>query len=120
MEVSMKLNAKDRELIFNEVVLNFKEGSYLNIFANKNNKTVLETINHHRYIKHKNNILLNYPSQLNINLGVFLMELKNSRDFYYKSFLNKNGDQIYSEFFIEDYTIKKSISEGVEIRLGRE
>lgn len=104
----MKLNINDRELVFHEVMLHFKDGSFSNIFANKNNKTVLETINHHRYIKHRYNIMLNYSSQVNNNLGVFLMELKQSGDFFYKNFLNKNGDNIYLEFFIEDTTIKKS------------
>jgi len=104
----MRLFTEDRELIFQEVPLVFSGEAYSDVFAQKNNKTVLETISHKRYIKHKQTINSRYTKYLNTGLGVFLKDLKNSGDMYYKEFLNKNGDKLYSNFIIEDEDIKKS------------
>lgn len=104
----MKLIGNNKELMFQKVQLTFKNDTYFDVFANKNNKNLLETINHKRYLKHKDNIMNSYSNYLKLGLGTFLKELKYGGDLYYKEFLNKNGDKIYSEFYIDDSQIKKA------------
>jgi hypothetical protein len=107
----LKLQVQDKILLFESVVLNFKEQSYSNAFATKNNKTLQETISHKRYEKLANTSKSQYASYLQWRLGDFLVELKRADDDFYLNFLNKNGDLIYSDFFITDerYLLKKGL-----------
>ncbi|MEA3435921.1 MAG: hypothetical protein U9R43_05605 [Thermodesulfobacteriota bacterium] len=101
----------DNELRFKSIKIHFIEDTYENIFSNKNNKTVEETLKHQRYRKLQNQIELRYPSYLNWRLGNFLLELKSKNDDFYLRFLNKYGDLNYGTFYINDpqYLDKKGL-----------
>ena len=89
--------------------LKFENKIYTDVFKDKNNKTLKETIEHKRYNKFKEYVEKNYALYLDMNIGDFLIKLKNSNDTYYKNFLNRYGDLTYSRFYIEDkfyYDIK--------------
>ena len=47
----MLLRYKNQDVFFNEVKLLFNNRTYTDVFADKNNKTLLETINSTRYKK---------------------------------------------------------------------
>lgn len=92
----------DSSSAFKEISLLFEEKPYRNIFGNKNNRTVAETIEHIRYRKFKAKVIESYPNELNKPLGEFLLNLKEIGDVFYKQFLNKYGDLKYSTFSISD------------------
>lgn len=74
----------------------------MNIFADLDNKTLKETLEHHKYRKLKKDVSESYSSFLNINLGEFLFKLKNEGDYFYRKFLNKNGDKSFCKFKIAE------------------
>lgn len=80
----------------------FTTNFYQNIFSQKNNKTVAETLEHRRYEKLKDKVKRNYLNSLNKPLGDFLLNLKNEGDDFYKKFLNRYGDLTYSLFTISN------------------
>ncbi len=96
----MNLSISSTNFIFEQVALNFSTERFTNVFAEKNNKTLKETLEHSRYEKFKIHIEKHYSSYLNWPLGKFLLHLKLNNDTYYKNFLNKYGDLIYAEFSI--------------------
>ncbi|MCA0987229.1 DUF7662 domain-containing protein [Guptibacillus algicola] len=81
--------------------LHFNNINEKDIFARKNNRTVEQTIDHHRYHNLKDEVKNLYPSKLSLPLGEFLLELKESDDLFYQNFLNRYGDLEYSSFSIE-------------------
>lgn len=74
--IVMKLLTGHKEIKFKQVQLFFTEGSQENIFANMNNRTLSETIRNARYIKFKTIVDSKYSEFLNMNLGSFLLVLK--------------------------------------------
>ena len=89
--------------------LEFKSQIYTNVFKDKNNATVKETIDSPRYKSLQKIVLQNYPQEINTRLGDFLMKLKNNNDEFYKEFLNKYGDLEYSTFYLankDQYNLK--------------
>ncbi|MDT0122406.1 hypothetical protein Q9R46_07130 [Paenibacillus sp. RRE4] len=104
----MKLVVENHDLVFREISLEFVPSIYSDIFSQKNNKTLRETIEHRRYIKFKKIIESRYSNYLDIGLGAFLATLKDNDDVFYKEMLNKNGDKVYSEFFITDKIAQRS------------
>lgn len=92
----------NKDLMFYSVELNFKSIGIENIYADKNNKTLKETLEHKRYSKLKEKVYLSYFDYLGWGLGHFLVHLKLLNDDFYLDFLNKNGDQTYSIFNIDD------------------
>jgi len=105
------LKYKNKNLDFQEVALSFKSKTYNNVFANKNNKTLIETIKSKRYQKFKDIVRTKYPNYFYWELGKFLLKLKNEQDNFYLNFLNKYGDGTYSNFLIKDkaFLSKKGI-----------
>lgn len=87
---------------FVHVPLSFTQERYVNVFAEKNNKTLAETLKHSRYAKFEPVVLERYADYLNQPLGQFLLEVKQLGDTFYRSFLNKYGDLEYSNFSISD------------------
>lgn len=85
---------------FEKLDLTFDEGTFADVFKEKNNKTVAETISHARYQKLGMFVPKNYADYLDTPLGHFLGELKDSGDEFYKRFLNRYGDSTYSRFYI--------------------
>jgi len=98
----MILKYKSQYLFFSQVELLFSNRIYANIFADKNNKTLLETIDSTRYKKFKSEVMDNYQEFLDWPLGKFILKLKNDQDNFYLRFLNKYGDETYCQFRIED------------------
>ena len=96
----MQLTIRGSVLTFREVALRFVESGLSDLFAYKNNKTLLETIDHPRYKKLAIHVRENYSSELNSPLGEVLNKLKLSGDQYFKKFLNRYGDMNYCIFQI--------------------
>jgi hypothetical protein len=96
------LTCNDRQLTFFEVELFFSNVIYDNIFSEKNNKTVAETLVHKKYEHLKQIVSKKYSKFLNDKLGAFLQDLKENNDPFYKEFLNQYGDEHYSKFLISD------------------
>ena len=94
----MIIKYKNNYLDFKEVKLSFNDGAYVNVFGNKNNKTLLETINSEKYKKLKSKVINKYLKFLDWPLGEFLLKLKNEQDNFYLYFLNKHGDKTYCHF----------------------
>jgi hypothetical protein len=107
----MELLRDNRKLLFEPVNLYFEDGYFENVFAEKNNKTVKDTLAHRRYVKLGEEIVKKYPQHLTWNLGAFILYLKSSDNKLYLKFLNKYGDGVYSRFFIKDekYLDKKGV-----------
>lgn len=91
------------------IELSFKESNLTNIFRNKSNKTLQETILTNKYIHLKSQIEKYYKNFLDLPIGEFLYQLKSSNDTFYQKFLNPYGDLTYSNFCLknkEDYDLK--------------
>jgi len=101
------MNNIEHQLI--TIPLNFETKIYTDIFKDKNNKTLKETIQTSKYKLLADRVNQNYSQELNTNLGDFLLKLKNDGDNFYKEFLNKYGDLQYSIFSLankEQYNLK--------------
>jgi hypothetical protein len=77
---------------FVNVALTFLPGTSENVFLEKNNTTVAQTIAHRKYIKLTPETKQRYSNNLNSPLGDFLMSLKRSGDQFYSFFLNPHCD----------------------------
>lgn len=99
------LTWNDRQFIFLPVSLHFKPSISINLFREKNNKTVAETIIHRRYFNIAAETRIKYPHRLHEPLGAFLFSLKSAKDYFYQRFLNIYGDAEYSEFWLEDQDV---------------
>lgn len=94
------LNVSNQILNFYRIDLRFSELRLEDIFAHKNNKTVAETLAHHRYQSLRPLIVNRYPAVMGTPLGSFLLGLKRSGDLTYKRFLNPYGDSIFCRFVV--------------------
>ena len=90
---------------FKNIELEFIEKNLKNCFTNKNNKTLLETLNHKRYKTLKEQFK-NFEESFKIPLGEFLLNLKSSENDVYKLFLNKSGDKDFCKFKLKDKNIR--------------
>jgi len=97
----MKLVLGNVEIQFKKIELEFFDVS-TEIFAQKNNKTLRETLTSKKYKKLEEICITKYSEYLDTRLGRFLLILKNNGDIFFKSFLNKSGDLRYIEFRIND------------------
>jgi len=98
---------------FKNVELHFSEKVFTDVFIEKNNKTLGETIKVKRYKHLEQEVKKNYSEFLNMELGLFLENLKRNKNDYYKKFLNTYGDSKYSIFFINNSDI--SMQKGIYI-----
>ena len=87
---------------FVQVPLNFLNDRRENVFADKNNKTLRETLDHRRYRSLSERCRDGYRHHLDSALGDVLLLLKNGGDPFYGHFLNPYGDLTYSTFSIAD------------------
>ena len=92
------MNIIEHQLI--EIPLIFESKIFTDVFQDKNNATLKETIESSRYKSLQSVVLQNYLQDLDTKLGCFLMKLKNNNDNFYKEFLNKYGDLEYSTFYL--------------------
>jgi len=100
--MKLKCNETESEYSFVRVAITFDRILYNDVFSQKNNKTVAETLEHKRYVKYKDEIIKNHSDEMYKPLGSFLLSLKKSGNEFYKCFLNKYGDLTYSIFKIVD------------------
>lgn len=109
--IVMILRYKNQDLIFAEVKLIFSNETYSDVFADKKNKTLLETISSGKYKKFKSEVINKYSIFLQWPLGEFLIKLKNEHDNFYLNFLNKYGHKTYCHFEIREefYLNKKGL-----------
>lgn len=106
---AMNREADSRELAtgdgtaysFRPVALRFHGPAGGDAFALKNNKTLAETLAHHRY-KGLVREAEAFAASMELPLGEFLVGLKRDGNAFYKRFLTKHGDQSYSTFSIDD------------------
>ncbi len=87
---------------FTPVALEFTGGPCGDVFAQKNNKTVAQTLDHYRYSGLRSETTRRYSKYLKTPLGTFLMGLKTRGDSFYTRFLNRYGDLKYCEFRVID------------------
>ena len=105
----MHLKIIDRKIEFNIIPLIFSKRNISSVFFNKNNKTLRQTFEHDKYAKLKVWLGDKNQSYLDVKLGDFLKELKNSNNIDYKKFLNRYGDNQFCEFKINNHNNDKGI-----------
>ena len=93
-------------LDFSEIDLEFIGAPYRDVFGQKNNKTVAETLQHVRYQQLAKEVKGRYRDVLDKPLGTALFRLKQSGDVFYRRFLNPYGDLRYSTFRISSPTFE--------------
>lgn len=98
----MILSVAGRTLEFLPVPLKFVNGLRVEVFAEKNNKTVRETLLRPKYSKLSELAHARYSASMERPLGEFLLDLKLAGNLLYKRFLNRYGDDAYCEFSIDD------------------
>ena len=96
------LRLANKTFDFVHVPLHFVDDRCEDVFANKNNKTLRETLAHPRYASLAATCAAKYSQHLDSPLGEVLLQLKVSGDAFYKQFLNRYGDLAYSTFTISD------------------
>ena len=102
MDQSMRLKFNKEVYIFLNATIKYHQYDIENVYANKNNKTLGETIEHEKYRKFSIMINNTFNEYLNVGLGSFLLELKNNGQIFYQEFLNKHGDKKYCKFSVEN------------------
>lgn len=105
----MELKLNERKLTFEIIQLTFVKKNIENIFYDKNNKTLKETFEHDKYSRLRTLLADKYKNQLDLKLGDFLKQLKQTNDKNYLCFLNKYGDNKFCEFKIQDHLTDKGI-----------
>lgn len=98
----MKIRAQNRNLDFVPVKLVLKKNHLTNLFAQKNNKTVAETLASKKYSRLSPEVRKRFPHALNEKLGEFLFDLKMAGDDFYLRFLNEYGDAIFCDFMVAE------------------
>jgi hypothetical protein len=88
--------------------MRFNRHGIVNLFAEKNNKTVAETLSSARYSALSEDLRRRYPSFLDDRLGEFLYGLKLRNDSFYLRFLNRHGDKAFCDFSIEKTALTKT------------
>lgn len=96
----MQIELKEKTLIFEETPVIFKERNVPSPFITKNNKTLLETLEHPKYKLLEKELSELSDIDLKRPLGDYLNELKTSKNKNYLKFLNKYGDNMFCEFSI--------------------
>lgn len=94
------LDVGNQTLTFYRIELEFSEFRLEDVFAHKNNKTVAETLAHHRYQSLRPLMIDMYPAMMGVPLGNFLIGLKRSGDPTYRRFLNPYGDSVFCRFAV--------------------
>ena len=96
------LGLENKTFHFVHVPLHFVGDRNEDVFGDKNNKTLRETLAHRRYASLAATCAAEYSQHLDSPLGEVLLRLKVSGDAFYQRFLNPYGDLAYSTFSISD------------------
>jgi hypothetical protein len=92
---------------FERAELEFDAAKFDSVFADKNNKTIAQTVEHRRYKKLSSEVTSRYVEFLDWPLGKFLVHLKSHGDSFYLRFLNAYGDSTYCRFRIADDAVRR-------------
>ncbi len=104
----MKIAVQGHQLEFVQIPIIFHQHGIVNLFSEKNNKTLANTLSSRRYASLLREIKSRYPQSLNDGLGKFLCRLKASGDDFYLRFLNDHGDNVFCDFSIVSISLSKS------------
>jgi len=77
------------------------ERNIVDLFAEKNNNTLVETLSGKRHAKLSEEAQCRYPGSLDDKLGRFLHRLKMGNDGFHLRFLNEDEDSTFCDFSIE-------------------
>ena len=105
----MEIRINDKTINFKIIPLTFVCKDILFVYYTKNNKTLSQTFDHHKYSRLKLSFADKYNEHLDKGLGDFLKSIRESDDQNYLSFLNKYGDNKFCEFKITDNLNDKGI-----------
>ncbi len=97
----LTITVDGRLLEFQRAILTFLDHGMTDVFGQKNNKTVEETLARRRYAKLSGVVARQFSGSMREPLGDFLLRLKRSGDPIYKCFLNPYGDGVYCRFRLE-------------------
>ena len=97
----LAVTVDERRLEFQRANLRFIDHGMTDVFGQKNNKTVEQTLAHKRYAKLSDVIARQFSGSMHEPLGEFLLKLKRSGNSIYKRFLNPYGDDVYCRFRME-------------------
>lgn len=104
---ALGLNCLGKTLLFTKTPLTFSlVESAAPVWAQKNNKSVRQTLEHPKYAKLSASCA-RYSPDFDKPLGVFLLELKERGDEFYKRFLNPNGDAEFTAFRLADAAVAR-------------
>ena len=78
-----------------------------NIFSCKSNRTLSEMLRKERYLNLSISFEEYLPEYGDMNIGSFLILLKERGDNKYKMFLNRNGDKLFCKFTLTDGDLSK-------------
>lgn len=104
----MKIIVQGHQLDFIQIPIIFHQLGIVDLFAQKNNKTLAETLSNRRYASLSREVFCHYPNSLNEGLGTFLYKLKRSGDKFYLKFLNEYGDNVFCNFSIASTPLNRS------------
>ncbi len=98
---TMAVTVDGRWLEFQHATLTFLAHGLSDVFGQKNNKTLEQTLAHRRYVKLTDMIAHQFSGSMHEPLGDFLLRLKRSGNSIYRRFLNPYGDGVYCRFRME-------------------
>ncbi len=104
----MKIIIQEHQLEFVQFPIIFRQHNVVNLFAEKNNKTLAETLSNKKYAGLSGEVQHRYPNSLNDRLGEFLYKLKACGDIFYLRFLNEHGDKVFCDFSIASTSLSRS------------
>jgi len=104
----MRISVQGHQLDFFQIPIKFHEHGIVNLFRQKNNKTLAETLSSKRYASLSKEVLQRFPNSLSEKLGAFLYRLKTGGDIFYLRFLNEYGDNVFCDFSITSSSLSKS------------
>ncbi len=105
----MKLAVLSQTLQFLPVKLQFHAFGIVDLFGQKNDKTVEQTLASRKYSCLSPEVQRRYGNSLFQPLGKFLLQLKTGGDVFYLRFLNKYGDMSYCDFAISEHLKSKGL-----------
>lgn len=104
----MQIVVQDHQLDFIQMPIIFHRHGIVDLFAQKNNKTLAETLSSKRYASLGKEVFRQYPNCFNERLGEFLFRLKSNDDNFYLRFLNEHGDSVFCDFSIASTSLSRS------------
>lgn len=92
---------KEKTLYFRQLKLQFSSGTKENLF-DKVQKTLRETLENPGFSHLYDTVNARYPQYLSLKTGLFLGQLKERHDPFYREFLNPYGDEKFGSFRLEE------------------